>query len=96
MERRERPQIDYPFLTSIKVIGSEKELQAKAIAELIHAHLGDQTASFPEGWEQEYRYSAQGKGAWISHTFWITLPDEHAERPLREAIHKLPGIVMQL
>lgn len=96
MERSEKPKIDYPFFAPIKVIGSEQELQAAAIAEIIHAHLGDGTASLPEGWEGLFRYSAQAKGAWISHTFWITLPNEHVEKPMREAIHKLPGVVMQL
>ena len=36
------------------------------------------------------------KGSFISYTFWVTLPDDQAESPLREAIQKLPGVVMQL
>jgi len=86
----------FPMEVPLKIIGSATELQALQIAELIHEHLGDATAALSEAWEQDYRYSAHTKGAWISHTFWITLPHEHAERPLREAIQRLPGIVMQL
>ena len=81
----------------LKVIGSASETLAMQIAELIHAHLNDGTAAtLSQSWEQDYRYASHTKGAWIGHTFWITLPDEHAERPLREAIQQLPGVVMQL
>ena len=96
MEIKEKLVVDYPLRAPMKIIGDATALKAVAIAEIIHAHLGDQAVSLPEGWEVDYQYTAQTKGAWVSHTFWVTFPDEHAERPLREAIHKLPGVVMQL
>jgi hypothetical protein len=78
----------------MKVIGREGELRPEAIATLIYQHLRN-TARAPD-WAQELAFSERPKGTWISYTFWIVLPDEHAERPLREAIQRLPGVVMQL
>jgi len=84
-----RPDITYPFRVPMKIIGRQEELRPEMILEVILAHLGPQ----PEGDEQ---HSANCKGSFISYTFWMTLPHDQAETPLREAIQKLPGVVMQL
>jgi putative lipoic acid-binding regulatory protein len=89
MEDSPRPEIVYPARVPMKIIGRLGELRPDLVMELILAHLGPQ----PEGDE---RHQSNGKGAFISYTFWITLPDDQAETPLREAIQKLPGVVMQL
>lgn len=97
MEAKVSFETTFPMEVPLKVIGSASETLAIQIAELIHTHLNNgSAATLSESWEQDYRYSTHAKGAWISHTFWITLPHAEAERPLREAIHKLPGVVMQL
>ncbi len=80
---------EYPQRVPIKVIGRMEELKADMVAELIGIHLGPQL----DGDEQ---HQINCKGAYISYTFWVTLPHAEAERPLREAIAKLPGHVMQL
>lgn len=80
---------DFPQRVPIKVIGRMEELKAEMVAELIGVHLGPQL----DGDEQ---HQANCKGAYISYTFWVTLPHAEAEKPLREAIAKLPGHVMQL
>jgi hypothetical protein len=59
------------------------------MARLIQDHLGQQ----PEG---DRSHTANQKGAYTSFTFWVTLPDAEAEAPLRAALQKLPGVVMQL
>lgn len=84
-----RPEIEYPCRVPFKVIGKEGLLRPERVAELILQRLGPQT-------EQDRIPSVNRKGAYISYTFWVTLPDASAERPLREAIHALPGCVMQL
>jgi putative lipoic acid-binding regulatory protein len=84
-----RPEITYPTRVPMKVIGRLEELRPEMVMELILAHLGPQL----EGDEQ---HQANCKGAYISYTFWITLPHGQAETPLREAIQRLPGVVMQL
>lgn len=84
-----RPEISYPFRVPMKVIGRLEELRPEMVLNLILQHLGPQA----EGDEQHH---ANCKGAFISYTFWVTLPDDQAEKPLREAIQKLPGVVMQL
>jgi putative lipoic acid-binding regulatory protein len=84
-----RPEITYPFRVPMKIIGRQEELRPDMVMELILAHLGPQA----EGDEQ---HQANCKGAFISYTFWVTLPDDKAEKPLREAIQKLPGVMMQL
>ena len=89
MEACRRPDITYPFRVPMKIIGRQEELRPEMVMELIVAHLGPQ----PEGDE---RHQANCKGAFISYTFWVTLPHDQAETPLREAIQKLPGVVMQL
>ena len=84
----------YPTRVPMKIIGRAAELKPDAIAALIYQHL--RTAPLPSAWREELQFSERPKGAWISYTFWIVLPDEQAERPLREAIQGLPGVVMQL
>lgn len=85
----ERPKITYPIRVPFKVIGRLGVLNPEQVLELIYAHLGPQA-------EGDRLPTAHRKGAYISYTFWVVLPDEGAERPLREAIHALPGCVMQL
>ena len=89
MTMPERPEIEYPTRVPMKIIGKGGVLDPERVAELIQAHLGPQP-------EADRAPSARENGAFISYTFWVTLPDEHAERPLREAIHALPGCLMQL
>jgi putative lipoic acid-binding regulatory protein len=89
MEEAPRLEITYPSRVPMKIIGRQEELRPDMVMELIIAHLGPQV----EGDEQ---HQANCKGAFISYTFWITLPHDQAEKPLREAIQKLPGVVMQL
>ena len=84
-----RPEISYPCRVPMKVIGRLEELRPDMVQELILAHLGPQA-------EGDERHQSNCKGAFISYTFWITLPDDQAETPLREAVQKLPGVVMQL
>lgn len=84
-----RPEITYPARVPMKIIGRVEELRPDMVMALILAHLGPQA----EGDEQ---HQANCKGSFISYTFWITLPHDQAETPLREAIQKLPGVVMQL
>jgi len=79
----------FPCRIPLKVIGKEGVLDPVRVAELIQHHLGQQA-------EGDGQPTAHRKGAYISYTFWVVLPDEGAERPLREAIHALPGCVMQL
>ena len=65
------------------------ELRSEMIAATILAHLGPQGAD-------EGTSSSNCKGAFISFTFWVTLPQQDSETPLREALTRLPGYVMQL
>lgn len=89
-----RPDVIYPTCVPLKVIGRAAEMMPEAVAAAIFQHLS--SAALPEPWRELLRFHQHEKGPWISYTFWVTLPDEHAERPLREAIQKLPGVVMQL
>ncbi len=89
MEKARRPEITYPTRVPMKVIGRQEELRPDLVMELILAHLGPQA-------EGDERHQFNCKGAFISYTFWITLPNDQAETPLREAIQRLPGVVMQL
>mgnify|MGYP003591022780 CR=1 FL=1 len=84
-----RPEVVYPCRVPMKVFGHLETLRAEALAEVIHAHLG-------QGAEEPGARTEQRKGAWISYTFWVTLPDDAAERPLREALQRVPGVVGQL
>jgi putative lipoic acid-binding regulatory protein len=89
MECSSKLQVEYPCRVPIKVIGHEAVLRPDLIAALILKHLGTQ----PEG---DLTHQSNRRGAYISYTFWVTLPDENAEAPLRQAIQALPGVVMQL
>ena len=84
-----RPEVTYPHRIPLKVIGRQEELRPDMVMDLILAHLGPQ----PDG---DSSHQANCKGAFISYTFWVTLPHGQAETPLREAIQRLPGVVMQL
>jgi putative lipoic acid-binding regulatory protein len=77
----------YPQRVPIKVIGRDGILEHSAIASIIAGQLGEQ---------DEREWHSNRKGAYVSHTFWVVLPDEHAEALLRLAIHALPGVLMQL
>jgi hypothetical protein len=79
----------FPQRIPLKVIGRGAELDPAAIAALILEHLGEQP---PE----DRTHRANQRGAFTSLTFWVTLPHERAELPLRTAIQALPGVVMQL
>lgn len=81
--------MDESLRIPLKVIGRMEELRADMVMGLIVEQLGPQ----PEG---DQRHQTACKGAYLSLTFWVTLPSPEAERPLREAIQKLPGVVMQL
>jgi hypothetical protein len=78
----------------MKIIGRAEEMDPEAIAVLVYRHLHDR--ELPETWAAELDFASRPKGAWMSYTFWIVLPHELAEKPLREAIQALPGVVMQL
>ncbi len=79
----------FPQRVPFKIIGRGAELDAARIAALITSHLGPQPAV-------DLGHTVNQRGAFTSLTFWVTLPDEHAELPLRTAIQALPGVVMQL
>ena len=83
------PAQPYPQRVPIKVIGRGAEMDPDLIKALIQEHLGAQPGA-------DLGPSANQRGAFTSLTFWVTLPDEHAELPLRTAIQALPGVVMQL
>lgn len=84
-----RPEIVFPCRVPIKVIGKAGVFDPERALGIIRAVLGPQA-------ESEQGLLSKAKGAYISYTFWVLLPDEHAERPLREEFQKLPGYVMQL
>jgi putative lipoic acid-binding regulatory protein len=79
--------VSFPQIVPIKVIGWEAILDPYAISTIISNHLGEQ---------DQADWKSNKKGAYVSYTFWVSLPDECAEEPLRKAIHALPGVVMQL
>jgi len=89
MSECRRPQVDYPCRVPFKIFGKEGELDREALLAVALAALG------PEG-VQESQEPPKRKGPYLSYTLWVTLPDERAELPLREAIARLPGYVMQL
>ena len=84
-----RPVIEYPCRVPLKVIGRQDQMDPHSVAALILEHLGAQA-------EADLTPRANPHGAYIAFTFWVILPNEHAERPLREAFAALPGYVMQL
>lgn len=79
----------YPCRVPLKIIGRVGKLVPEEIARLILQRLGPQP-------QADQVFSSRPHGPYISYTFWVTLPNEHAERPLREAIQQLPGYVMQI
>ena len=89
MENCPLPTQEWPQRVPLKVIGRIGEFQAEMIAATILEHLG------PQG-PDEGSSGSNCKGPFISYTFWVTLPDANAEPPLREALTRLPGYVMQL
>lgn len=84
-----RPQQEYPQRIPLKVIGRGAEMDPQAMAALILEHLGPQP-------EADRAHAANRKGAFTSFTFWVTLPHDRAEAPLRAALQRLPGVVLQL
>jgi putative lipoic acid-binding regulatory protein len=89
MENCPRPTQEWPQRVPVKVIGRAGELGADMIAAVIVDRLG------PQGLDQGSS-GTNCKGAYVSFTFWVTLPEAAAELPLREAIARLPGYIMQL
>jgi len=89
MDNCPRPVQEFPQRVPLKIIGRGAELDPVRMAELIQEHLGPQP-------EADRTHTAHQKGAYISFTFWVTLPNELAEPPLRAALQQLPGVVMQL
>lgn len=83
------PQQDYPQRVPLKIIGRGADMDPVPMAALIQEHLGPQP-------EADRAHKANQKGAYTSFTFWVTLPHGQAEAPLRAALQKLPGVVMQL
>jgi putative lipoic acid-binding regulatory protein len=80
---------EFPQRVPLKVIGRGAELDPQRIQALIQEHLGLQP-------EADRGHTAHQRGAYTSLTFWVTLPGEGSELPLRQAIQALPGVVMQL
>lgn len=89
-----RPVETYPARVPLKIIGRAAELEPERVAALVFQRLGPHPA--PMDWREALQFTQHPKGTWISYTFWVTLPDEQSEQPLREAIQGLPGVVMQL
>ena len=87
MTEPERPIQEFPQRAPLKIIGRGAEMDPQAMAAVIEAHLGPQSEPAP---------SLRQNGAYSSYTFWVVLPHEGAEKPLREALHQMPGVVMQL
>jgi hypothetical protein len=87
MNSQTPPSQDFPQRVPLKIIGRGAEMDPARMAALIHDHLGPQADPEP---------TVNKKGAFISYTFWVILPDDQAEAPLRAALHNLPGVVMQL
>jgi putative lipoic acid-binding regulatory protein len=89
MSTEAQPAQTFPQRIPLKVIGRGAELDPARIAALIQAHLGPQA-------QGDLVPGSNQRGAYTSLTFWVTLPGPEAERPLREAIQALAGVVMQL
>jgi putative lipoic acid-binding regulatory protein len=83
------PDQDFPQRVPLKIIGRGAEMDPASMAGLIQEHLGPQP-------DADRAHGTNQKGAYTSFTFWVTLPDAKAEAPLRAALQKLPGVVMQL
>ncbi len=80
---------EYPQRVPLKIIGHRALMDPARMAGLIEAHLGPQE-------EADRAHTVNEKGAYLSFTFWVTLPHGQAEAPLRAALQQLPGVVMQL
>lgn len=89
MDAGAQPVQTWPQRVPLKVIGRQGELLPEMITATIRDRLG------PQG-DDDNRSGSNCKGAFVSFTFWVTLPEAEAERPLREALARLPGYVMQL
>ena len=83
------PIQEFPQRVPLKIIGRGAEMDAAGMALLIEQHLGPQP-------EADRGHSSNQRGAYLSLTFWVTLPDDQAELPLRTALQAMPGVVMQL
>jgi len=89
MDSCPRPEQAFPQRVPLKIIGRGAEMDPARMALVILEHLGPQP-------EADRLHGTNQKGAYTSFTFWVTLPDDNAEAPLRAALQKLPGVVMQL
>jgi hypothetical protein len=89
MESCSRPVQEFPQRVPLKVIGRGAEMDPGPMKALIREHLGPQP-------EADQAHAVHTKGAFTAFTFWVTLPRDGAEAPLRAALQKLPGVVMQL
>ena len=85
-ESPSKPHVEFPIRVPIKVIGHAAQLDP----EVLERAMGEALGAQPE------RDHTHNHGRYVSYTFWITLPDEHAEAPLRRAIQAVPGVVTQL
>ena len=83
------PPPTFPQRVPFKIIGRGADMDPARMAVLIEEHLGPQPVA-------DRSHTQNQKGAFISFTFWVTLPHERAEAPLRKALQELPGVVMQL
>ena len=83
------PAPDFPQRVPLKIIGRGAEMDPGQMALIIEAHLGPQP-------EADRAHTKNQKGAYTSFTFWVTLPHDQAEAPLRVALQALAGVVMQL
>lgn len=81
--------MEYPCRVPLKVIGIAHELKPETIQSLIEEQLGPQAV-------EENGFTSKKHGAYASYTFWISLPDDRAERILRTKIQQIHGYVMQI
>ena len=79
---------DFPQRVPLKIIGRGADMDPVRMAGLIEAHLGPQPPA-------DRLHTQNQKGAYLSFTFWVTLPHDQAEAPLRKALQDLPGVMMQ-
>ena len=89
MTNQPLPSQDFPQRVPLKIIGRGAEMDPVRMAVLIETHLGPQP-------QTDRLHTQNQKGAYTSFTFWVTLPHDQAEAPLRQALQELPGVVMQL
>lgn len=79
----------FPQRVPLKIIGHAALMDRGAMIRVIQEHLGPQC-------ETDRNPSENSKGAYVSLTFWVLLPHDQAEAPLRAALQTLAGVVMQL